>query len=107
MPEHVLALTTLPADVDADAFARKLIEERLAACVNVLPPMRSSYRWKDKVEQESERQVIMKTTRDRVSVLQARVRDLHPYELPEFIVVPIVDGSEEYLEWMRESIGRA
>jgi periplasmic divalent cation tolerance protein len=103
MPEHVLALTTLPLNLDADALAHTLVEERLVACVNVLPPMRSTYRWKEEVEQEGERQVIMKTTRDRVSALETRLRELHPYDVPEFIVVPIVSGSEEYLRWVTES----
>ena len=101
--EHVLALTTLPLTFDADALAHTLVEERLVACVNVLPPMQSTYRWKDEVEKESERQVLMKTTRDRIADLQTRLRELHPYDVPEFIVVPIVEGSEAYLEWMRDS----
>jgi periplasmic divalent cation tolerance protein len=105
MPEHVLALTTLPLNLDADALAHTLVEERLVACVNVLPPMRSTYRWKEEVEQEGERQVIMKTTRDRVSALETRLRELHPYDVPEFIVVPIVAGSEAYLGWMSDSTG--
>jgi periplasmic divalent cation tolerance protein len=105
MPEHVLALTTLPLNLDADALAHTLVEERLVACVNVLPPMRSTYRWKEEVEQENERQVIMKTTRDRVSALETRLRELHPYDVPEFIVVPVVAGSEAYLGWMSDSTG--
>jgi periplasmic divalent cation tolerance protein len=103
MPDHVLALTTLPTSLDADALARTLVEEGLVACVNVLPPMRSTYRWKEEVEQETERQVIMKTTRDRISELETRLRELHPYDVPEFIVVPIVSGSEEYLRWVTDS----
>jgi periplasmic divalent cation tolerance protein len=103
MTEHVLVLTTLPMSLDADALARTLVEERLVACVNVLPPMQSTYRWKDEVEQEGERQVIMKTTRDRLPALQTRLHELHPYDVPEFIVVPIAEGSEAYLEWMRDS----
>jgi periplasmic divalent cation tolerance protein len=103
--EHVLVLTTLPLNLDADALARTLVEERLVACVNALPPMQSTYRWKDEIETESERQVIMKTTRDRIAALQARLRELHPYDVPEFIVVPIVEGSEAYLDWIKDSTG--
>jgi periplasmic divalent cation tolerance protein len=101
--EYVLVMTTLPADVDAAAFGRSLVEERLAACVNLLPTMQSVYRWEGHVEQEPERQLIIKTTRDRTLALWDRVRELHPYEVPEFVVVPIVDGNDAYLRWIGES----
>lgn len=105
MPDtkHVLVMTTLPAEADAAAFARSLVEARLAACVNLLAPMESVYRWEERVEQEPERQVILKTSRDRIDALWERVRELHPYDVPEFIVVPIVDGSDAYLRWITES----
>ena len=85
--EYVVVLTTLPADADGPAFGRALLDERLAACVNLLAPMESVYRWEGQVEQETERQVIIKTTRDRLAALWDRVRELHPYEVPEFIVL--------------------
>ena len=97
-------LTTLPASAESDQFARTLVEERLAACVNVLPRMRSTYRWKNAIEQDDERQVVIKTTADRVDALRARVRELHPYELPEFIVLPVVDGERGYLDWIIDSV---
>jgi periplasmic divalent cation tolerance protein len=101
--EYVVVLTTLPADADGPAFARGIVDERLAACVNLLPPMVSVYRWEGAVEQETERQVIIKTSRDRVVTLWERVRELHPYDVPEFIVLPIVDGNDAYLRWVAES----
>ena len=101
-PEYVLVLTTLPADADGEGFGRALVEERLAACVNVLSIMDSVYRWEGRVEQETERQVVMKTSRERVDALWDRVRELHPYEVPEFIVIPIADGSDAYLRWIGE-----
>ena len=101
--EYVVVLTTLPADQDGPAFGRALLEERLAACVNLLAPMESVYRWEGQVEQETERQVIIKTTRDRLTALWDRVRELHPYEVPEFIVLAIADGNEAYLRWVGES----
>ena len=104
-PEYVLVLTTLPNDGEAAAFARALVEERLAACVNLLPPMESTYRWEGKVERETERQAIIKTTRDRTVALWERVREMHPYEVPEFIVLPIVDGNDAYLRWIADSTG--
>ena len=96
-PEYVIVLTTLPAGAENDAFGRTLVEERLAACVNLLPAMESVYRWEGQVERDTERQVIIKTTRDRVAALWDRIRELHPYETPEFVVLSIADGSEAYL----------
>jgi periplasmic divalent cation tolerance protein len=101
--EYVVVLTTLPADADGAAFGRALLEERLAACVNLLAPMESVYRWEGQVEQERERQVIIKTSRARLSDLWDRVRELHPYEVPEFLVLTIADGNEAYLRWVGES----
>jgi periplasmic divalent cation tolerance protein len=101
----VLVLTTLPADHDAEALARRLVDERLAACVNVLPPMRSIYRWKGAVEAADERQVLIKTIASRVAALERRLRELHPYEVPEFVVLPVTGGSHPYLAWVAESAG--
>lgn len=100
----VLVLTTLGASTDAAAFARTLVDERLAACVNVLPPMTSVYRWKGSVEQEQEQQLIIKTTAGRVDALAARLRQLHPYELPEFLVLEAGTG-EAYGTWLVDGSG--
>jgi periplasmic divalent cation tolerance protein len=97
-------LTTLSADADAVLLARTLVEERLAACVNVLSPMTSVYRWQGKVEQEREQQLVIKTASARVSALEARVRQLHPYDLPEFLVLDVSGGSQAYLAWVAESV---
>ena len=99
----VLVCTTIGRSADGPGMASILVTERLAACVSVLPEMDSVYRWKGQVQTDRERQLIIKTTVDRVSALQARVRDLHEYETPEFIVIPIVGGAEAYLNWIRES----
>src|SRR5580765_5946983 len=101
--DYVMVLTTLPTDADGVAFARSLVEERLAACVNLLAPMESVYRWDDNIETEAERQVVIKTSRERVAALWDRVREVHPYDVPEFIVLPIVDGNDAYLRWVGES----
>ena len=107
MPEtqYVVVLTTLPADADAAAFGAALVEERLAACVNILAPMQSVYRWEGRVDRESERQLIIKTSRARIDALWERIRTLHPYDVPEYIVVPIVDGNDAYLRWIGDSTG--
>lgn len=100
----VIVLTTLGAEADASALARTLVEERLAACVNVLAPMSSTYRWKGSVDHEREQQLVIKTSAARVAALEARLRALHPYEVPEFLVIPVEGGSDAYLGWIRESV---
>jgi periplasmic divalent cation tolerance protein len=99
----VLVLTTVPTGDLGDRVARTLVEERLAACVNVLPPMRSTYRWKGAVETEPEQQLIIKTLRALLPKLSARLSALHPYELPELIVLEAGQASEAYLAWVGES----
>jgi len=102
--DAVIVLTTLAADVDAAAFARTLVAERLAACVNVLPVMLSVYRWEGRVDEASEQQLVIKTAADRVAALAARLRELHPYEVPEFLVLRVSEGSDAYLRWIRDSV---
>ena len=103
-PQVILVLTTIAAEADGAALGRSLVDERLAACVNVLPAMTSVYRWKGQVEQDREQQVIIKTTRDRLAALEARVRELHTYELPEFVIIEAGGGAEAYLAWVEESV---
>ena len=99
----VIVLTTLSASSDAVGFARVLVTDRLAACVNVLPPMTSLYRWKGVIEEDREQQLVIKTTSDRVAAIEARFRELHPYELPEFIVLN-AGASAAYVAWLDESV---
>ena len=101
--EVVLVLTTLGGDADALTLARTLVEEHLAACVNVLPPMTSVYRWRGRIEEDQERQIVVKTTRKQVDALEQRLRELHPYELPEFLVLATSGGSDAYLGWVLEN----
>jgi periplasmic divalent cation tolerance protein len=101
--EFAVVLTTFPADADVETFASALITERLAACVNVLPPMRSIYTWQGKIERADERQLLIKTRVDCVHQLEARLKALHRYEIPEFLVIPVLDGSREYLLWIADS----
>ena len=101
MTDVVIVLTTIGATEHAERLAHQLVDERLAACVNLLPPMASTYRWKGQVERDSERQMIIKTTRDRLPALEARLKELHPYELPEFVVVSVAGGSQAYLDWVK------
>jgi len=102
------ALVCLCACPDAEVagrIARALVEERLAACVNVLPGARSVYRWRDAVEEAAETLLLVKTTRAALPALQARLLALHPYELPEVIAVPIKHAHAPYLAWVREATG--
>jgi len=99
-----IALTTIGSEADAIALAKTLVDERLAACVNVLPPMISIYRWKGSVEHDKEHQIVIKTTADRLATLEARLRQLHPYELPEFLVVDPAGVGSAYLAWVKESV---
>jgi periplasmic divalent cation tolerance protein len=107
MNDVVLVLSTAPAapgDDTAEQIARTLIDERLAACVNVHAPMVSIYRWKGAVEKDNERQLVIKTTRAALPALEKRLRELHPYELPELIVVSTSGGSEQYLAWVAAEV---
>ena len=98
--DYVLVLTTLGADIDPATIGLRLVEERLAACVNALPEMESFFRWHGAIERDRERQLIIKTTADRLPELERRLHEMHPYDLPEFLVIPIGAGSDEYLRWV-------
>lgn len=96
----LLVLTHLPDAASAEALAEALIEARLAACVNILEPCRSVYRWKDTVERATEIPLFIKTTNDRYPALEAAIRAAHPYELPEIIALPVSAGLPAYLAWV-------
>ena len=95
-----IVLTTCPDKACAERIAMALVEEGLAACVSILPPMRSIYRWEGKIETASEQLLIIKSVTARFPAIRDRLRALHPYELPEIIAVPIADGLPEYLAWL-------
>jgi periplasmic divalent cation tolerance protein len=91
-------------DLDAArAMARQLVETSLVACVNVVPGLRSIYRWKGSVQEDSEVLMILKTTRDRLEAAKIRLVELHPYDVPEFIALPVSDGHDPYLQWVTDS----
>jgi len=96
----LLVITNLPERAAAEKLADALIARRLAACVNILAPCRSVYRWQGAVQHEDEHPVLIKTTRAAYAELEAQIRAHHPYELPEIIAVPISNGLEGYLNWI-------
>jgi periplasmic divalent cation tolerance protein len=100
-PVQVVLVTAPDAEVGT-RLARAVVEERLAACVNLVPGVRSIYRWAGAVQEDDEVLLVIKTREDRVAALSRRVHELHPYELPELIAVAVLGGSERYLAWLRE-----
>ena len=102
-----LVITNLPDRDSAAKLAHALIERRLAACVNILSPCRSVYRWQGKTEDAEEFPMLIKTTRERYAELEAAIRAGHPYELPEIIAIPLTGGLSKYLEWVESETRRA
>lgn len=96
-----VVLVTAPDAESAGRLARALVDERLAACVNLVPGVRSIYRWQGRVTEDEELLLVIKTRAGRAAALAARVRDLHPYAVPEVLELAAVGGSEAYLEWVR------
>jgi periplasmic divalent cation tolerance protein len=107
MSDLVIVLTTMPDDARSDELARALIDERLAACVNVHGPMTSSYRWNGRVERDPERQIVIKTTRGRLPALESRLHALHPYDLPEWVVLGVEQASAAYANWVASEVDPA
>src|SRR5262252_10601669 len=95
-----LVISNLPDRESAEKLAHALIDQRLAACINILSPCRSVFRWKDKVEDAEEFPMLIKTTRERYPALERAIRAGHPYELPEIIAVPLAGGLPAYLDWV-------
>jgi periplasmic divalent cation tolerance protein len=106
MTDKIVVLVTCGSRKEARKIARTLVERRLAACVNEIgAPLRSVYRWKGKVETAEEFLLVIKTTKRRFAGLRDAVRELHSYDAPEIIALPVVEGSRAYLDWIGESVG--
>lgn len=99
-----IVLTAIGSKDGAEKLARQLVERRVAACVNVVGPIRSVYRWKEKIEHEEEYLLLIKTTTGHAAKLETIFKELHPYELPERVEVAIEGGSEEYLAWLAAEV---
>jgi periplasmic divalent cation tolerance protein len=104
MTDKILVMSTCAAEADAERLARALLDARLAACVNVVPGVRSFYHWKGEIESAAEFLLIIKTSRDLFPALQAEIEKLHPYEVPELLALPVLAGSENYLSWLESNL---
>jgi periplasmic divalent cation tolerance protein len=104
MTDKIVVLTTCASADEAEKIARALVSKKLAACVNMLPAVRSIYRWKGAVEDAQEIQLVMKSSRGLFDEVRAEIEKLHSYEMPEVIAIPIVDGSEAYLDWLNREL---
>ena len=106
-PETIVVLITVPTQEAGGRIARALVEEHLAACVNLIPGLTSTFWWEGAVQTEAEALLIVKSQRPLFEVLAARVRALHPYTVPEIIALPLAAGNQPYLDWVRDAVSPA
>ena len=100
--ETLVVIVTAPSEATAEQLAQALVQDRLAACVQVLPGVTSFYRWEGKLEKSDEWLMLIKTTRKNLSELTARLESMHPYEVPEVVALEVVGGADRYLGWVEE-----
>jgi len=105
MTDKIVVLTTCGSAEEGETLARRLIEARIAACVNLIPQIRSFYRWKGKIEDATEWMLVVKTSRAKFGELRVILETAHSYELPEVLALPVVDGSPTYLTWLDKELG--
>src|SRR4051794_14533407 len=105
MTDAMIVLTTLPDAEVAATLAKTVVEERLAACANLFPALRSIYRWQSKIEDQNEVLVLFKTRQEQFARLQSRILELHPYEVPEVVALPIEQAYQPYLDWLTRETG--
>jgi len=104
MTKHIVVFITAPNEEEGAKLARTLVEERLCACVNIMPKIRSIYRWKGEICDEPEVMMIAKSAATMAAAIVKRVRELHSYDVPEIICLPVATGSGEYLDWIDDSL---
>lgn len=105
MTDKIVILSTCANEDEAARLARALVDARLAACVNIIPGLRSVYRWQGAVEDAAECLLLIKSSRDLFPELRAAIEKLHSYDVPEIVALPIVDGAANYLDWLRDNLG--
>ncbi len=103
-PPAYIVLTTADNPREAARLARTLVEERLAACVSMIPAVQSIYHWQEQIETATETMLLLKTGPDQLAALETRLHELHTYQTPEFLVLPVESGSQPYLDWLRASL---
>jgi periplasmic divalent cation tolerance protein len=104
MENYIQVITTTAKKVDAEKIAASLVEKRLAACVQIVGPVQSTYRWEGKVEQAEEWQCLIKSRQDLFQELEQAIKKIHPYEIPEIIALTITAGSNDYRQWLRDEL---
>ena len=104
MTNKIVVLATCANEKEAEKLARALLEDRVAACVSVIPRMRSFYHWKGEIDSSQEFLLLVKTSRDLFPALRTQIEKLHPYELPEVVALPVVAGSDNYLTWLQANL---
>ena len=102
--EIVIVFVTVPGLREGRRISKAVLTSRLAACVNVIPGIQSMYQWKGKIVQEKEAMLVLKTTRPRYRKLEQKIKQLHPYEVPEVIAIPMICGSSQYIEWVTKEV---
>jgi periplasmic divalent cation tolerance protein len=105
MTDKIVVFSTASSAEEAEKIARGLISGHLAACVNIVPAVRSFYRWQGKIEDSAEFLLVIKSSRERFDALRSSIEKLHSYEVPEVIAMPVVDGARNYLNWMDAELG--
>jgi len=105
MTDKIVVFSTAGSAEEAEKIARRLVEERLAACVNVICEIRSFYRWQGKIEDAAEWLLVIKSSRERFDALKTLVEKLHSYDVPEVIALPVIEGARNYLNWMDGELG--
>ena len=106
MPETIQVTTTTATKADAQAIATAVVSKRLAACAQVIGPITSTYWWQDKIETAEEWLCVMKSRQDLYDALEQAIRQVHPYDVPEILAIPVVQGGQDYLEWMDRELAR-
>ncbi|GBF36162.1 MAG TPA: divalent-cation tolerance protein CutA [Methanothermococcus okinawensis] len=102
--EYIIVFITVPNLEVGEKIGNTLVEEKLAACVNIIPEIKSVYFWKGNVENDNEHLLIIKTRKDKFKSLEKKIKEIHPYEVPEIVAIPIVLGSTDYLNWIDETL---
>ncbi|THJ23784.1 MAG: divalent-cation tolerance protein CutA [Nitrospira sp. CG24D] len=102
--EVIIVFVTVPGLREGSRISKAILTSRLAACVNVIPGVQSMYQWKGKIVREKEAMLVMKTTRARYQKLEQKIKQLHPYEVPEVIAMPLICGSPQYIEWVKREV---